>query len=197
MTARAYDIDNPARRTEFPARRADGSAAALARYRIDVIGSTVEDVVASAGGWLFDRAMSGWDVNVFVTTPSDPRALQILGIKTGSPSPKRESATKWPPTQALAVGADIIDADASVREIVTATLERGLTEVTMWGDTRPAALRHRANDVEHRLSSAARAFKAHALAATTLPPGPSAPTETFCSASRWFPPYESDLLPIG
>jgi uncharacterized membrane protein len=33
-----------------------------AARRHDVIASTIADVVRSAGGWLFDRAMVGWDV---------------------------------------------------------------------------------------------------------------------------------------
>ena len=32
------------------------------RYRLDVVAAGVADVVRFAGGWLFDRAMAGWDV---------------------------------------------------------------------------------------------------------------------------------------
>jgi hypothetical protein len=31
-----------------------------ARYRVDVVATTVSDVVRRAGGWIFDRVMQGW-----------------------------------------------------------------------------------------------------------------------------------------
>ena len=55
-------------------------AATLTRYRLDVLASSVSDVVRSAGGWLFDRAMAGWEVNLLIADPPDARPLQILGI---------------------------------------------------------------------------------------------------------------------
>ena len=55
------------------------------RYRLDVVAADVADVVKFAGGWLFDRAMAGWDVTVLVADrrgdPSDDRPLQILGAQ--------------------------------------------------------------------------------------------------------------------
>ena len=39
------------------------------------------DVVRSAGGWLFDRVMAGWDVTVITPDHSDSRPLQILGVR--------------------------------------------------------------------------------------------------------------------
>ncbi len=51
----------------------------LARYRVDVVATTVADVVRCAGGWIFDSVMQGWAVNVLVTQPGDARALAILG----------------------------------------------------------------------------------------------------------------------
>ena len=48
------------------------------RYRLDVIAPNVLDVVDSVGGWLFDRAIGGWDVNVMVDDHDDPRPLKIL-----------------------------------------------------------------------------------------------------------------------
>ena len=45
------------------------------RYRLDVVAGSVVDVVRFAGGWLFDRAMAGWDVSVLLTDlwPTTPR----------------------------------------------------------------------------------------------------------------------------
>lgn len=52
------------------------------KYRLDVVASGVVDVVRFAGGWLFARAMAGWDGTVLLTDVSgrtDARPLQILG----------------------------------------------------------------------------------------------------------------------
>ena len=57
----------------------------LARHRVDVVATTVSDVVRCAGGWIFDRAMQGWAVNVLITHPCDTRALAILGATVNSP----------------------------------------------------------------------------------------------------------------
>ena len=51
------------------------------RYRLDVVAADVADVVKFAGGWLFDRAMAGWDVTVLVADHPDERPLQILGAQ--------------------------------------------------------------------------------------------------------------------
>ena len=56
------------------------------RYRLDVVAASVADVVRFAGGWLFDRAMAGWDVTVLLTDRvadhRDERPLHILGAQT-------------------------------------------------------------------------------------------------------------------
>ena len=46
------------------------------RYRLDVVAADVADVVKFAGGWLFDRAMAGWDVTVLLVDHPDERPLQ-------------------------------------------------------------------------------------------------------------------------
>lgn len=165
----------------------------LFRYRLDVIACDVDDVVESAGGWLFDRAMAGWDVNLHLADPSDTRPLRILGIRT-CPLGSVESVMKSPGTQAIAVAAQVCNTDAHVRENVVSALRRGLTEVTLWGDPWPPDF-HGAEAVQHPLSMAARAFKAHALAAAALPTGAVTATEAFRCGARWYPAYEPDLLP--
>src|SRR5689334_16677717 len=44
-------------------------------YRIDVIASGIADVVTSIGGWLFDRSMAGWRVNMYAADDPDVRPL--------------------------------------------------------------------------------------------------------------------------
>src|SRR5262245_43567919 len=57
----------------------------LARYRVDVVATTVSDVVRVAGVWIFDRVMQGWAVNVLITQPCYTRALAIVGATVNVP----------------------------------------------------------------------------------------------------------------
>ncbi len=175
------------------AANAESAASTLFRYRLDVIAADVNDVVQCAGGWLFDRAMAGWDVNLHVAEPSDIRPLRILGIRTCRLDTV-DSVMKSPGTQAVAVAAQVCNTDAHVRGNVVKALHRGLTEVTLWGDTWPPDF-DGAEAVQHPLSLAARVFKAQALAAAALPAGLVTATEAVRSGSRWYPAYEPDLLP--
>ena len=75
-----HDIDERDRQRE--AARSRQRTPRHARYQLDVVGAHVADVVDSAGGWLFDRVMAGWDVRVAVANPGDLAALQILGVQT-------------------------------------------------------------------------------------------------------------------
>jgi hypothetical protein len=77
----------------------------------------------------------------------------------------------------LAVSTDLLGADTRVRDEVVRVAKRGLTEVTVWGSQWPAELGRQADSVEHRVSSAARAFKSHALLAADVPTNAVTPTE--------------------
>ena len=151
----------------------------LLRYQLNVVGSTAQDVVQSAGGWLCDRARAGWDVNVLVADGSDPRTLTILGAAAIDPEEGFLSMVRSASRGgALAVSTDLLGADARVRDEVVRVLKRGLTEVTVWGTQRwPAELGRQADSIQHRVSSAARAFKSHALAAADVSTDAVAPTE--------------------
>lgn len=137
------------------------------RYRLDIVGCTVLDVVESAGGWLFDRSMVGWDVTVRVPGKEDGRALQILGAELLPLGPT------WNPWQeshhpdGLAVAADLIDRDPRVRRGVFDALGQGLSDVVLWGRDWPDGLVCTDGEIHHELSTAARAFKYHAVIAAS------------------------------
>ena len=57
--------------------------------------------------------------------------------------------------------------------------EVGGTEIRLWGDLWPADFADESDSVSHRLSLAARAFKAQALAAAAVAPEPPMDTEVF------------------
>jgi hypothetical protein len=169
------------------------------RYRLDIVAPSIIEVVRCAGGWVFDRVMAGWDVTVLVADNSDDRPLQILGAETADLETALVSGLAGltgPRPHALAVAADLYERDARVRQGVRNALESGQTEVTLWGDTWPAEL-DRVDSVEHRLSVAARAFKAQALAAASAPVERIAFTEMFRSGTPACCPVAADLVPAS
>ncbi|CAN5375376.1 hypothetical protein BH11ACT7_BH11ACT7_38130 [soil metagenome] len=166
------------------------------RYRLDVIAPSVVEVVQSAGGWLFDRAMAGWDVTVLVDgNDYDPLPLQILGAEVLDLETAVHMDSR-PRPDALAVAADVYGSNSRVQEGVRLALDGGRTEVTLWGQAWPAEL-DRTGSVEHRLSVAARAFKARALAAAALPVDSISAVELFRSGSHLCCPVAADLVPAS
>src|ERR1700716_3630970 len=65
-----------------PRRRSHAETSRPFRYQLNVIAASVADVVQSAGGWLFDRRMAGWEVNILLSGQNDAHALRILGATT-------------------------------------------------------------------------------------------------------------------
>jgi hypothetical protein len=167
------------------------------RYRLDVVAADVADVVKFAGGWLFDRAMAGWDVAVLVADHPDERPLQILGVEIVDLEYALATAGDRPAPQTLAAAADLFGCDSRVRQGVVQALDQGATEVTLWGETWPAELDDSVGLVEHRLSAAAQAFKAQALAAAAMPQASIGLVETFRSRVMAFPSVEADLIPAS
>lgn len=151
------------------------------RYRLDVVAPTVLDAVRSAGGWIYDRVMAGWDVTVLVGSSGDVRPLEILGAATADLESVLASWAERPHPQTVAVSADMFSCDERVRRGVVGALDQGATEVTLWGQPLPVELDSSVDSVAHRLSAAARAFKAQALAACGAHDEPVSDSETFCS----------------
>ena len=167
------------------------------RYRLDVVAADVADVVRFAGGWLFDRAMAGWDVTVLLADHADERPLQILGAQILDLEYALATVGHRPPPQTLAAAADLFDCDSRVRQGVLQALDQGATEVTLWGQTWPVELDPHVSLVEHRLSAAAQAFKAQAFAAAGIAAPSIAAIETFRSRVMSGPSVEADLVPAG
>lgn len=123
--------------------------------------------VRHAGGWLFDRVMAGWDAVVLVADQHDSRPLRILGARTTDLESALTGPRGGPKPQAIAVEAELYASDVRVRRIVREALDEGTTELRIWGDAWPEELGRAGGAVQHRLSVAARAFKAQALAAAS------------------------------
>jgi hypothetical protein len=150
-------------------------ARAVLQHDVTVIASSVTDVVASAGGWLFDRRMAGWQVNVLLSDRMGERALRILGANALDLDDGLDALAHDADRAAtLAVAADVYAVDGRVRRFVS-TSDRSRAEVALWGDT--GSLGRSVSAVSYRLSAAARAFKAQALMAAGMPCDSVAPTE--------------------
>jgi hypothetical protein len=166
------------------------------RYQLNVIAASVADVVQSAGGWLFDRRMAGWEVNILLPEPIDARALRILGATTTDLRTGLASFLRGPErAAALAVAANLLASDESIQEEVLEAVRSGLTEVALWGDSRPANVGGQVDSTEYRLSAAARVFKGHALAAAGLVNLDAGDTERLYHSG--YQPLDSDLIQVG
>lgn len=172
--------------------RSGVGAGRLGKYQLDVTARDVVDVVSSAGGWLFDRAMAGWDVSVVLTQECDVRPLQILGVSAGRRDIDEDSSA---PARALAIAAsaDAVADDPELRATVLRAMKRGIGDVLLWGSAWPEGVERGVDLVEHELSAAARAFKGHALAAVGLATSVGG-CETFLGRTSFVAGY-SDLTP--
>ena len=171
------------------------------RYRLDVVAASAVDVVQSAGGWLYDRMMAGWEVTVLLPDGFDTRPLRILGIRAldiqAELAPEFASVGMGVTSQSLAVSAEAFGSDARVRDRVLDALDRPSTEVALWGDGWPLRINRGTTRAQHALSSGARVFKGYALAAAGISCNVVDPTETLlCDLSACLP-VDSELIRLG
>jgi hypothetical protein len=179
-----------------PRRRSHAVTTTLFRYQLNVIAAGVADVVQSAGGWLFDRRMAGWEVNILLCQQDDSRPLRILGVTTADLRSGLESFVQGPErSAALAVAADLLAIDESIQEVVLDAVRSGLTEVALWGDCQPANVGGQVDSMEYRLSAAARVFKGHAMAAAGIVDPEVGDTERLYRSG--YQPLDSDLIQVG
>ena len=137
------------------------------------------DVVKSAGGWLFDQVLAGWDVTVLTSDQAGQRALRILGVRDRELDLVLSYPLHGPCLAAIAVPVEMYHADERVRRMVLAAAEAGRTEIRLWGGDEVPADFDRGDPVAHRLSAAARAFKAQAMTAAAIHPDGPVDTEVF------------------
>lgn len=173
MVTPTFDISES---SEVSAARARADSECL-RYRLDVVASSAVDVVQSAGGWLCDRVMAGWEVTVLIPHSCDSRSLRILGVEAVDLEEQFASTGTGSTSQSLAVSAEAFIADSRVRDKVLESLDSGLTEVALWGDGWPLGVNRAMIRAQHLLSAAARKFKGYALVAAGIPCSFVDPTE--------------------
>jgi hypothetical protein len=137
------------------------------RYHLCVVARDVGELVDLAGGWICDRILAGWDVSVAVSQPRDLRPLQILGV-TLVTQQRLRLVTTGSGAAAIAIAPGIFENNNHIRSEVLQALDQGGIEVTFVGPSLPSDLDGQLDRRQHRLSGAARAFKAHALAAAAV-----------------------------
>jgi hypothetical protein len=168
--------------------RAARSESGCLRYRLDVVAANAVDVVQSAGGWLYDRVMAGWEVTVLLPHSCDTRSLRILGVDVVDTESEFAAAAMGSTSQTLAVSAEAFAVDARLRDKVLESLNDQFTEVALWGQPQqgwPLGVDRGLSTAQHLLSSAARRFKGVALGAAGITCGPVDFTETMlCGATR-------------
>jgi hypothetical protein len=189
MVTPTFDISHKGRLTAARATRADGEHL---RYRLDVVAASAADVVQSAGGWLYDRVMAGWEVSVLLPQGCDTHPLRILGVQ--ALGPEERQALTGSRSHSLAVSAEAFAADERVREKVLESLGDRLTEVALWGDGWPLAVNRAMTRAQHVLSGAARRFKGYALAAAGIPSALVDSTETLLCDAAPALPVDSGLV---
>ena len=147
--------------------------ARTAAHRLMVISPTPAESVRHVGGWLFDHAAAGWVATVLTMGHADPRPLHILGARAYDLQDCLERGPYSRCLQAIAVHAGLYQSQARIRDLVDQARGYELGEILLWGDVPlggPAVKHGRAGGPQpHYLSAAARAFKAHALAAARIP----------------------------
>lgn len=147
-----------------------------------VIAPSIAAAVRFAGGWLVDQGLAGWEVSVLTPDHGDPRPLRILGARARHLEPALAApAAPGQCLRAVLIAADLYDSDARVRRMALRAYQASSAEVRLWGDMRPAHLGPGTRPVRHQLSLAARAFKAHAMAAARIRGEAGADIEVFRS----------------
>jgi hypothetical protein len=135
----------------------------LTRYRMDVVCASVPEAIACAGGLLFDRSLSGWDVSVYATddatTAEQHLALRILGAAHAGNRPAEPA--DQPLLRAVVLSGDLYRTDEDVRRWADTAMGEPRIEVLVW-DTGLRASDGR--QVEIPVSQAAAAFRGQALA---------------------------------
>lgn len=158
------------------------------QYELNVVAADVAGMVSGIGGWLFDRAMAGWRVNVAADDCTDERALRILGLKAVDLNGLWRSAGA-DAVAMTAIGTDRLESD-------DLALRNPGGDVVYFGSHGPDHVGGPVHRVQYRPSAAALAFKAHALAVAGADPGSAGRVEALFRSGRSSGLLDVDLVPV-
>lgn len=159
-------------------------------YRLDVFSDSVREVVAEAGGWIVDRVLAGWRVTLITDADDGESAGRILGCDVTIGSAITDASR--PPPYGIVLTSARCRTDSELQQCIADALDRQIAELSIIGVRASGRCDHRLRPITHRLSSAARAFKAYAQVAAGLPNGSGAVTERFLSAALGEPNVAHD-----
>ncbi|GBE64499.1 hypothetical protein MFM001_09610 [Mycobacterium sp. MFM001] len=145
-------------------------------YRLAVLGANEPDVVWAAGGLLYDGSVRGWNITVYLAECRDDRPLRILGVNSELLDGFSSEAQR---PDAIIASSGLFGENNVVRAYFEDTSRPNRADVAVWGGERPLNPRRGAQQLEHRLSAAARAFKVQAMIAARLDPESVDPIEVF------------------
>jgi len=141
----------------------DDLATRLPRYRLEAVTSSIPDLIATLGGWLCDRAMSGWDVTVLSAGGQGAAAIAMLGGHVGDLDTALASSAR-PFTNTIVIAADLYVNDPRIKRRVGQAIRGGQTEVVLWGSDWTADARSpQFIRVRHECTTVAHRFKRCAL----------------------------------
>ncbi|KUI22459.1 hypothetical protein AU193_19915 [Mycobacterium sp. GA-1285] len=144
-------------------------------YKLIVLAPDAAEAVSAAGGLVVDALRAGWRVAIYLESETHVRALEILGA-TGHALPATFDTESHRP-DAVLFAAPMYQRHRGVRRFIADTTRLHGVDVAVWGGTWPAATAS-VSEFEHRLSSAACAFKHYALKAADTE-APSSTKEVF------------------
>ncbi len=134
-----------------------------------VVAPDIPELVTVIGGWLFDRAMAGWDVTALVNEDSDVRPLRILGVGAAELDSVLSAYAPAFPAGVVSFAGHHYSSDPRTRELIRRVMDSGAAELIVWGDVCPAEFRARLLQVSYEPTIAAQVFKKHALVAVGRP----------------------------
>jgi hypothetical protein len=152
-------------------------------HRLTVLAPTVADIVASAGGWLFDRASAGWSVSVLLADESSDRPLRILGAETVGLCTARACAQQVQYRRFVVISTELLSAGHPLRTALVSGLGERKRAITLWGEPCPGEPEYSIETLTYRPSAAAQAFKAQALVAAGVSRTRAASPEVFRRSS--------------
>ena len=159
------------------------ASSAIPRPRLVIVGTSVIDVITSAGGLSVDRTMAGWQVEAYLPHVDDTVPLRIIGAIPAPLASLTDSAGRVAHITAMAVNVAICDQHPTFRQRLSTWFARDLTELFVWGNPLPLNMIDHMHAVASPISNAAVVFKRQALHAAGTDSAVGR-TESFHSGSR-------------
>jgi hypothetical protein len=163
-----------------PSRDRPESLGRATPHRLLVLGIDAADMVSGAGGLICDSVRAGLHVDAYLNNVTDEQALQILGVSAQILPTRFDFGADWP--DAIVFAAALHEQHRGVRRLIADAAQGPRADLALWGGTWPSEF-DAGVEIEHQLSTAAQAFKLHAMRAVGAN-SQTTPTEPFHAAKN-------------